>query len=75
MRKFYLQGDKWQQLQYCNINQYKHIFAVAGEITRMQVSILRQLYDIAISYLWDIQKMLEMTILHTQTDWLTRWKI
>ena len=29
--------------------------------------------EIVMSYLLDIQKMLE--ILHTQTDWLTRWKI
>ena len=51
MRKINLQGDTWQQLQYCKINQYKHIFEVAGEITRVQVSILRPLYDIAMSYL------------------------
>ena len=44
-----------------------------GEINRMRVSILRPLHEIVMSYLLDIQKMLE--ILHTQTDWLTRWKI
>ena len=42
-------------------------FAVAWNITRMQISVLRPLYDIAMSYLLDIQKMLEMTILYTQT--------
>ena len=36
-----------------------------GEITRMQVSILRPLHEIFMSYLSDIQKMFE--ILHTQT--------
>ena len=31
------------------------------------------MHEIFMSYFLDIQKMLE--ILHTQTDWLARWKI
>ena len=38
-----------------------------GEFTRMQVSILRPFHEIVMSYPLDIQKMLEMTILYTQT--------